>query len=111
MKSADQCRSDAESANDVPDSSRLKGAVYFLESVGMGVCIGYLWLAWMATFGPFAHMYQGDRYFFFSPGDTVAVVVGCVSSLSAYRRKRMMARITLVFCAARIYWMMTPVIF
>ena len=83
-------------------------AVRIFESVGMGVCVGYALICWLADLGGVGDMHPGVRYHLLFPAGVVATVVGFSFALFAHRRRPVFARCTLAACLLWLVWSLLP---
>ena len=81
---------------------------YILEKVGMGVCIGYTMICWIADLGPIGNMPPGVRFNLLFPAGMATTAIGVVASGFAYRHHRTMAKITLAACGLWAMWFFLP---
>ena len=77
---------------------------YILESVGMGVCIGYVLICWAAYFGRVGNMHPGVRYHPLFPAGLASTLIGFALSVLTFRRRPVLASFTLAGCLLFAIW-------
>ncbi len=87
---------------------RMTQATHILESIGMGVCIGYALICWGADLARVGNMHPGVRYHLLFSAGLVTTLIGFLLSLVAYRRRRVFARWTLAACFLWGVWSLLP---
>jgi hypothetical protein len=80
----------------------------FLESVGMGVCLGYTVICWTNAFGALNNMHPGVSLAILFPAGMVCTLIGFGCALWAWRRRRRLALLTLVACLLWTVWSALP---
>jgi len=82
--------------------------IHVAESIGMGVCIGYTLICWLADLGRVGNMHPGVRYNLLFSAGVATTVVGFLFALFAYRRRPVVARFTLAACLLWVVWSLLP---
>ena len=81
---------------------------YVIESVAMGVCIGYTLICWTADLGHFGNMHPGVRYHLLFSAGLVSTGVGFAFSLMAHRHRPVVSRVTMAACLLWGVWALLP---
>jgi hypothetical protein len=85
---------------------------YVIESIGMGVCIGFTAICWGADFCPdifhMDHMSAGARANLLSPAGSVTACTGLVLSFVAFRQRRILSILTWLACVLWAVWALLP---
>jgi hypothetical protein len=94
----------------MPDSTKHHGRKlwYLIETVGMGVAIGYSAICWAAEVGAIGNMHPGARADILTPLGIVSTGIGFILSILAYRRRRLLSRVTLISCILWAVWYLLP---
>jgi hypothetical protein len=83
-------------------------AIQTLESIGMGVCVGYVLICWVADLGQVGNIHPGIRYQLLFPAGVVSTAVGFVCSLLSHRRTPIFSRVTMAACILWGVWALLP---
>lgn len=94
------------------DPSFCLKVIKIIESIGMGVCIGYAAICWGTDLYPntfhLDQMHPGTRANMLSPAGLVTTCVGLVLSFVAFRRRRLLSILTWFACVLWTVWALLP---
>jgi hypothetical protein len=83
-------------------------SLHILESIAMGVCIGYTLICWYADLADVGNIHPGMRLKLLFPTGLATTLVGFSFSLITHRRRPAFARCTMAACLLWGVWSLLP---